>query len=397
MAADFPAATADELTAAARRATAEPRKPEARPVPSRPWRPLRLRWTAAVAAGILLSTGLGFGIGQWLTPSSSARPATSGLGFLPAGGWSVMQSGRGTGAESTLAAAANVPFRPVDRPGGEPLATLRTLPPRGIVIVATLTTRGHPTLDLAFPPGSTPRLADALSLPATPRWPYRYGLRTAVGGYNVDLKVTFGREPTRDMFHEADEQIARLVVAPADITIAVRPLINPTTAYGSVSSGEAGEKLTVQFKQCGLYPISFRDIRETTTADGGGWSVDVGAPTNGVFRAVSGSAVSDEVAVKSRADIRLAPHGGKRYEVDVVATLSFWKKRVLLQRFDRTRRTWKTFRKLVLTKQFGPGLIWSTTERFVVDLPKRTSIRAVLPLDQAKPCFVAGYSNALKA
>lgn len=180
------------------------------------------------------------------------------------------------------------------------------------------------------------------------------------------------------------------------VSLAVRPLVNPTTAYGSVASGKAGEKVTVQFKQCGLYPVQFRDRAEVTTEAGGGWSVDIGAPTNGTFRALSGGAASNEVSVLVRVDVRLAPHGSRKYQVNVVATLPFWKKRVLLQRFDRSRSAWVNVRKLVLDNTFGPGLIWSTTDRFTVKLPRGTTIRAVLPLDQAKPCFLAGYSKLVR-
>jgi hypothetical protein len=189
---------------------------------------------------------------------------------------------------------------------------------------------------------------------------------------------------------------AQVVGAGTDvISLTVTPRVDPTAAAGSISGGRSGQALTIQFKQCGLLPLEFRDLAEVTTEEGGRFDAQVGAPTNGVFRATSGDAVSNEVAVSARADVRLAPHGGRRYEVDVVSTLSFWHKTVLVQRFDRARRTWKTVRKLPLTKQFGPGLIWSTTERFTLVLPRRTSIRAVLPLDQARPCFLAGYSRIL--
>ena len=52
-----------------------------------------------------------------------------------------------------------------------------------------------------------------------------YVLRAGVNGYNVDASVTFASEPTEEMFGKAEEQIARLVVAPAAITIAVKPTI----------------------------------------------------------------------------------------------------------------------------------------------------------------------------
>ena len=180
------------------------------------------------------------------------------------------------------------------------------------------------------------------------------------------------------------------------ISLTARPLVNPTGAYGAISSGKAGVRVTLQFKQCGLYPAQFRDLRETTTAEGGAWAIDTGAPTNGVFRAVAGAAVSNEVEVLVRADVRLSPYPGRRYRVAVVALVSFWRKPVLLQRFDARARVWRTFRTLTLENTFGPGLIWATTDKFTVKVPKGTTIRATLPLKQAKPCYIGGYSNLLR-
>ena len=154
-------------------------------------------------------------------------------------------------------------------------------------------------------------LADArpVTVPGHPT--LEYVLRAAVNGYNVDASVTFASEPTDAMFEKAEEQIARLVVAPAAITITVRPTIfgrmQPLVVSGSVTSGKADEKVTLQYKQCGLLPTQFRDLTEVTTHEGGGWSLETGIAANGVFRAVSGGDVSNEVQVQKRVDIRLAP------------------------------------------------------------------------------------------
>jgi hypothetical protein len=387
-----------DLRAVARKAAAEGRRPQARATHVRTWRPLRLRWVIVAATAMLLATGLGFGVASRLTPAGTAGGSVSGLGFLPAEGWTVVQSGIPGSAESTRAIAANVPLEAGDSELGLPLTALRSWPPWGIVIVATFTARGDPVADAAFPVGDLPlRFADAARAADT-----EYVLRAGVGGYNVDASITFGSEPTAGMLREAEEQIARLVVAPAAITIVVRPTIfgrqGPLVVSGSVTSGKADEKVTVQFRQCGLYPLQFRDLFEVTTHEGGGWSAETGILANGAFRAVAGGDVSNEVAVQKRADVRLAPAPPKRYVVQVVERMSFWRKRVVIQRFDRRVRKWIQVKTLRLEKQLAaPGsvYVWSTTEEFPVKVAKGTSIRAVLPLDQAKPCHIGGYSNIL--
>ena len=218
--------------------------------------------------------------------------------------------------------AANVPISPGDPGRGQPPA-LHAFPPWTIVIDATLKARGEPARDLAFPVRSLPlSLADARPVTVAGQPTLEYVLRAGVNGYNVDASVTFASEPTEEMFGKAEEQIARLVVAPAAITITVRPTIygrqGPLVVSGSVSNGKKDERVTVQFKQCGLYPIQFRDEFEVITEEGGGWSAPTGIAANGTFRAVSGGDVSNEVSVQARVDVRLAPGPPGRYEVQVV-------------------------------------------------------------------------------
>jgi hypothetical protein len=395
--------TEAELRKAARLAAGEGRTPEERPSRhARPWRPLRLRWAIAGAATMLLATGLGFGVASWLTPTGSARTEFQGFGFLPAAGWTVIQVGLGGSAESTRMVAANVPISPGDPRRGRPPA-LHAFPPWTIVIDATLKARGDPVRDIAFPVRSLPlSLASArpVTVPGQPM--LEYALRAGVNGYNVDASVTFATEPTAAMFEKAEEQIARLVVAPAAITISVRPTIygrqGPLVVSGSVTSGKADEKVTLQFKQCGLFPAQFRDHAEVTTHEGGGWSIETGVLANGAFRAVSGGDVSNEVQVQKRVDVRLAPAPPRRFEVHVVERFQFWRKQVLIQRFHRGQRKWLLVKKLRLVNTgAAPGsvYVWSTTDKFTVDVAKGTTIRAVLPLAQAKPCHLGGYSNLL--
>jgi hypothetical protein len=389
-----------DLRKAARAAAAEGRAPRERPVPgARPWRPLRLRWAAAVAVAMLLATGLGFGVASSLTPASSARTDFEGLGFLPATGWTVIQTGLAGPAESARAVAANVPLHEPNPELGFSLPALGSWPSWGIVVVATLQTRGDAARDAAFPVRTLPlHLADAVEVTET-----EHVLRAGVGGYNVEVSISFGSEPTDGMLREAEGQIARLVVAPADVTIGVRPTIygrqGPLVVSGSVTSGKEHEKVTVQFKQCGVFPAQFRDHAEITTHEGGGWSIETGVGANGVFRAVSGGDVSNEVPVQKRADVRLSPERSlRRFAIQVVERASFWRRQVVVQRFDRKTRKWVLVKQLRLENSGaapGSAFVWSTTDEFAVDVPKGTTIRAVLPLAQAKPCHIGGYSNLL--
>lgn len=196
------------------------------------------------------------------------------------------------------------------------------------------------------------------------------------------------------------------------VTLVVSPQIIRTTSErlsisGSISSAKSDEKVTIQFKQCGLLPLQFRDRFETTTSPSGGYSFAEQRPfalgVSGVFRATWGDSVSAEVPVQQRVSVNLRPEGGGRFEVLVSALQQFWRRQVLLQRFERRLGRWVTVRKLVLTEQLGGGgpapsfasssPVTTKTARFRPPVPSGTTIRAVFPLAQARPCYLAGYSQ----
>jgi hypothetical protein len=189
--------------------------------------------------------------------------------------------------------------------------------------------------------------------------------------------------------------------APGGITLVVQPTIYSETGqrmtiFGSVSSGRANQKVTIQFKACGLLPVQFRDAFETTTQAGGGYSLAELRPFNlgvsGVFRAVSGDDVSAEVRVQQRASVGLRPLTGGRFSASAYGkNASFWHRHVLIQRFARATGVWVTMRRLVLTETVNAN--WVRTPSFRPVVPKGTMIRAVFPLSQARPCYLAGYSE----
>jgi hypothetical protein len=369
----------------------------------------------AVAVALLVGSGLGFGLGSSVTPSGTARANLVGFGFLPARGWNVVQSGRLDDRGETAAIAANVPIEDAGS-DGLPLATLRSLSTRGVVMFATFSPRGDRSADSAFPVRELPlRLVDALVVdpaqePLVPARLTRYRITAATAGYNVDARVYFGaRQPSARALAETQRQLDRLVVAASGVTLVVRPTIirdgnQRLSIYGSVASGKAGEAVTVQFKTCGA-ELRFRDVFGTTTTAGGAFSFAELQPFNrgpGVFRAVSGDASSADVRVQQLASVHLRYPRAGRTVASVTAVASFWKKRVLLQRYDRRLGVWRTLRRLVLTEQgggmIGPGIpgslaITYATSPFRPGVPKGTQVRVAVPLSVARPCYLAGVSE----
>jgi hypothetical protein len=341
---------------------------------------------------LLVGSALGFGLGSWLTPSGSAGGNFVGFGFLPAHGWNVMQSGTLDEAGKATAIAANVPLEPSDDFEGAPLATIRLLPANSVVIFATFSPRGDPAKDSAHPAREPPlRLEHADQLPPSYHVA-RYRLRAGIGGYNVDARIYFGENaPSARAVEAAESQLSRLVVANDRVTIRARPVVAnsgvPWTVFGTVESNREGEAIEIQAKDCGL--DYFRVVGAATTTEGGGWSQLYWGAISTTLRAVWKDATSQEVRVRRRAGVNLRKRSSTSFDFWVAAKQS-WRKRVVVQRFDRRLGSWHAVKSVVIT---GSGTSWTD---FTVSLPKGTLIRVVYPNSESRPCYEAGTSNSVR-
>jgi hypothetical protein len=185
------------------------------------------------------------------------------------------------------------------------------------------------------------------------------------------------------------------------ISMTARPTIvkgnEPVTATGGVGSGRAEQLVTLQSRPCDQ--TTWRDIAETTTQAGGGFTVDFRPGIGGLYRATSAGAESEPVKLRTRPSVSLIQRPPGMFSINVNAQRPFWHRRVTLQRFDAKTRKWIDVRKLLLTETGAPpGVpwIWSGSDKVRVQVAKGTTLRAVLPLSQTRPCYLAGYSNMLR-
>jgi hypothetical protein len=119
-----------------------------------------------------------------------------------------------------------------------------------------------------------------------------------------------------------------------------------------------------------------------------------------VLRADWRDATSAQVALRVRADIRLQPDlpGRHALEVIVVAKSQFWRKKALIQQRDPRLGRWRTVKTVVLADtNAAPGsvFVWSSA-KFTLKVPRGTTLRAVFPATQARPCYLGGISNSLR-
>jgi hypothetical protein len=184
------------------------------------------------------------------------------------------------------------------------------------------------------------------------------------------------------------------------VTIAARPQDlardRRLTLYGAIAGG-AKEVVTLEARDCGQ--SSYRLVAHVATVFGGAWSWEFFYP--GITASVRASwrgHRSEPVTVRDRAFVELRARGSGAYVVSVRAKLPFAGKRVELQRLSLDRG-WTTLRTVVLTKSGAPaGSTYITSSaRVEASVPARTLLRAVLPRSQARPCYLAGYSNLLRS
>jgi hypothetical protein len=169
------------------------------------------------------------------------------------------------------------------------------------------------------------------------------------------------------------------------------------TMSGGVGSGRGDQLVTVQSYPCDQ--TSWRDVTETTTNTGGSWSVDFNPGISGLYRAVSGDAASEPVKLQQRPFVYLTPRPPGRFRVGVQAQRPFWHRKMQVERFDAKSRTWRLVRTVLLTftdAGQGSSVIFSGSDPFRLSVPKGTTLRATLPLKQARPCYLAGYSQLLR-
>jgi hypothetical protein len=103
------------------------------------------------------------------------------------------------------------------------------------------------------------------------------------------------------------------------------------------------------------------------------------------------------VTIRQGANVGLARRrSGNGFVVGVTAKRGFWRKQVEIQR--RTGGSWRTVRTIRLTDSVSStGVVSASEATFRLPVPGGTLLRALLPLSQAKPCYVQSVSKVVRA
>lgn len=188
----------------------------------------------------------------------------------------------------------------------------------------------------------------------------------------------------------ASEQVS-LVARPAIV-----PWGTPVKIDGAIALRREGELVTLEWKECGPHAPYFRQVSEIPTGAGGEWSTENLLRTTTTLRARWRGSTSDEVTIRARPYVLLRRVSARRFDVRVHALQNFWRKRVVVQRFDRRFGMWANVRTVVLRESGGAGGYVSASASFRAAYPKGAVLRAHFPLSQARPCYLAGTSPIVR-
>jgi hypothetical protein len=182
-------------------------------------------------------------------------------------------------------------------------------------------------------------------------------------------------------------------------TIFARPLVldwaQAGQLYGTAPGAGHDDVVTIEARECGS--TFFRTFVEVHPSAGGGWFTEVGSLVTATYRAVFRGRSSRSLTIRQRARIVLERRRSRQgFLVAVVGKRSFWRRPVLIQR--RRIGRWETLRHVRLVDSAdNPGTVSASQATFRLSVPRGTVLRAVLPAEQAGPCYVESFSGSIQA
>jgi plastocyanin len=167
------------------------------------------------------------------------------------------------------------------------------------------------------------------------------------------------------------------------------------TLSGTVSSGTAGDTVTIEAMDCGK--TAFSRVASVRSAANGAWSNAAKPTLNTVYRSKWRTATSAQLAEKVAPLVSLARIRAGRFSASVTAAQSFAGKYVVLQRYVRTRRAWKTVKRITLrAAKAGTAPTMITSAGFRARGTRGARLRLLLTQAQAGACYAPARSSAVR-
>jgi plastocyanin len=190
------------------------------------------------------------------------------------------------------------------------------------------------------------------------------------------------------------------IVVRTGVTLTAAPTTvaygHSATLSGVVSSGAAGETVSVEAMECGK--TTFAKVGTATSAANGAWTSTTKPVINTVYRASWKNTKSAQLTEKVSPVVTLKRVRTGRFSTSVTAAQTFVGKYVVVQRYVRARRAWKTVKRVTLrTVKPGTAPTMISSSGFGARVARRTPLRALLTQAQAGTCYGPARSRTIKA
>jgi plastocyanin len=231
-------------------------------------------------------------------------------------------------------------------------------------------------------------LADQGAFPTSP-----------VLGANQTYSHTFTKSGNYDYRDAFNTNRRGSITVRAGISIAGEPPVvsygRTTALSGSISSLVSGDTVTLSAMECGK--TTFSQVANVTSAANGAWSYSAKPTLNTVYQARWKNANSAQLSEKVAPLVALRRVRAGRFTASVTAAQSFAGKYVVLQRYVRTRRAWKTVKRVTLrTAKAGTAPTMVSSAGFRARGTRGARLRLLLTQPQAGACYAPGQSAAVR-
>jgi len=210
-----------------------------------------------------------------------------------------------------------------------------------------------------------------------------------------------------DPLNHNKKATVKVAAAPSTISSSPSPRVltygAPTTITGTLSTGQANQKVDILAQRCS--ENAPKSIATVTTGAGGAFTYQTPPTINTSYQARFGTGAtavtSPLTAVSSRPLVNLRRNAPHRFTVQVTAGESFVGKAVVFQRWIQKTHRWQRVKTVVLRSRHAVStpLAGSTVSSvtFGVRLKSRLRVRAVLTSAQAGPCYIAASSASIRS
>jgi hypothetical protein len=168
------------------------------------------------------------------------------------------------------------------------------------------------------------------------------------------------------------------------------------TLSGTVSSGQAGEKVTIVERRAPFGRTSqSREVASVVTTAGGDFGINVKPVVNTRYTATIGNVRSESVRIDVRPLVRLNRLGtSHRFLVRVNAVRSFVGKYALLQKWNRGSHVWSSIKRVYLTRAIATNSPTIVSRAIFRHNASNVRLRMFLSAGQAAPGYLPGISNS---